>query len=185
MGKQAYRRFCVCFLVALKAVLSQGQDMSQWQLVQTKNKLAGRSECGLATVDNKLDLVNGIQYGHSSGTTNMFDEYDPATGHRRIMPDAPHIRDHSMAAVAGDKLYAVGGRNTSYHEPDNFMAFMSKTVTEVDCFAFKTGQWSTLPARLPLGSGGGTLVAVDEKLYYMGGERATATTPNGPQKETY
>lgn len=86
----------------------------------------------------------------------MFDEYDPVTKRWRSLPDAPHIRDHSMAAVVGDKFYAVGGRNTSYHEPDNFMAFMSKTVLEVDCYDFKTGRWSTLPAKLPLGSGGGT-----------------------------
>ena len=144
-----------------------------------------RASGGAAAYNGKLYIVNGIQYGHTSGTTNMFDEYDPATGRWTILPDAPHIRDHSMAAVVGDKLYAVGGRNTSYHEPDNFMAFMRKTVLEVDCYDFQTGTWSTLPAKLPMGSGGGTLVALDGKLYYMGGERATATTPNGPQKETY
>lgn len=144
-----------------------------------------RASGGSATHNGKVYLVNGIQQGHSSGTTNMFDEYDPSTGQWKQLPDAPHIRDHSMAAVVGDKLYAVGGRNTSYHEPDNFMAFMSKTVLEVDCYDFKTGSWSTLAAKLPLGSGGGNLVNLDGKLVYMGGERATATTPNGAQKETY
>lgn len=144
-----------------------------------------RASGGAATYQGKLYLVNGIRYGHSSGTTNLFDEYDPVSRMWKPLPDAPHIRDHSMAAVAGDKLYAVGGRNTSYHEPDNFMAFMSKTVLEVDCYDFKTGTWSTLAAKLPLGSGGGNLVNLDGKLVYMGGERATATSPNGAQKETY
>ncbi|AUD06113.1 Kelch repeat-containing protein [Spirosoma pollinicola] len=144
-----------------------------------------RASGGSAAYKGKLYLVNGIQYGHSSGTTNQFDEYDPVTRQWKQLPDAPHIRDHSMAAVAGDKLYAVGGRNTSYHEPDNFMAFMSKTVLEVDCYDFKTGRWSTLAAKLPMGSGGGNLVNLDGKLVYMGGERATATSPNGAQKETY
>lgn len=144
-----------------------------------------RASGGSAAYKGKLYLVNGIQHGHSSGTTNMFDEYDPATKRWRRLPDAPHSRDHSMAAVVGDKLYAVGGRNTSYHEPANFMAFMSHTVLEVDCYDFKTNSWSTLAAKLPLGSGGGNLVNLDGKLVYMGGERATDTSPNGAQKETY
>ena len=277
-----YKKKWLLGLLLLHGV-AHGQAAGQWTLVKTKNKLAGRSECGLATVGNKLYLlggdgpagpvemfdpatltwtptataplamhhfqpvsygnkiyilgafakgnfplqlpmatvysydpqtdrwtkgaeipverrrasggsapyngklylVNGIRYGHSSGTTNMFDEYDPATGRWKVLPDAPHIRDHSMAAVVGDKLYAVGGRNTSYHEPDNFMAFMAKTVLEIDCYDFKTGRWSTLPAKLPLGSGGGNLVNLDDKLYYFGGERATATDPNAPQKNVY
>ena len=100
-----------------------------------------RAAAGGAVYNGKLYLVAGIQHGHSSGTTNMFDEYDPATGQWKVLPDAPHIRDHCAAAVVKDKLYVAGGRNTSYHEPNNFMAFFSKTVLEVDCYDFKSGQW--------------------------------------------
>jgi N-acetylneuraminic acid mutarotase len=144
-----------------------------------------RAGAGAAAYNGKLYLVAGIQHGHSSGTTNMFDEYDPQTNTWTVLPDAPHIRDHASATVIKDKLYAVGGRNTSYHEPDNFMAFFSHTVTEVDCFDFATGKWSTLSAKLPLGTGGGAVVNFKDKLYYMGGERATATSGNGPQKNVY
>jgi N-acetylneuraminic acid mutarotase len=144
-----------------------------------------RGGAGAAAYKGKLYIVNGIQHGHSSGTTNMFDEYDPTTQRWTALPDAPHIRDHSQATVVGDKLYAVGGRNTSLHDADNFMSFFDKVVLEVDCYDFKTGKWTTLNARLPMGSGGGTLVNFNNKLYYMGGERATATTPNRPQKDVY
>src|SRR5664280_1205839 len=47
------------------------------------------------------------------------------------------------------------------------------------------GKWSTLPARLPLGSGGGNLVNLNNVLYYMGGERATNTERNAPRKNTF
>lgn len=144
-----------------------------------------RGGAGAAAYNGKLYLVNGILHGHTSGTTNMFDEYDPATQKWTKLPDAPHIRDHSTATVVNGKLYAVGGRNTSLHDPNNFMSFFDKTVLEVDCYDFKTGKWTTLDAKLPLGTGGGTLVNLNNNLYYIGGERATATSPNGPQKETY
>lgn len=144
-----------------------------------------RAAAGGALYNGKLYLVAGIQHGHSSGTTNMFDEYDPATEQWKALPDAPHIRDHCAAAVIKDKLYVAGGRNTSYHEPANFMAFFSKTVLDVDCYDFKSGQWSTLAAKLPLGSGGGSMVNLQDKLYYMGGERATDTEANQPRKNVY
>ncbi len=89
----------------------------------TWNKLAEipedrrRAGAGEAEYNGKLYLVCGITHGHSSGTNAMFDEYDPATNTWKTLPDAPHIRDHSMAVVIGDKLYAVGGRNTSYRDP--------------------------------------------------------------------
>ncbi len=144
-----------------------------------------RAGAGAAEYNSKIYLVAGIKAGHSSGTNNMFDVYDPQTNTWDSLPGAPHIRDHCSATVIKDKLYAVGGRNTSYHEPNNFMAFFSKTVTEVDCYDFKTGKWSTLAAKLPLGSGGGAVVNLNDKLYYMGGERATDVLPNAPRKNVY
>jgi N-acetylneuraminic acid mutarotase len=144
-----------------------------------------RAAAGAAEYHGKLYLAAGIQHGHSSGTNSMFDMYDPLTDRWTALPDAPHIRDHCEAAVVGDKLYVAGGRNTSYHEAGNFMAFFSKTVLEVDCYDFKTASWSTISARLPLGTGGGSMVNLNGTLYYMGGERATATESNAPRKNTF
>jgi N-acetylneuraminic acid mutarotase len=144
-----------------------------------------RAGAGAAVYNGKLYLVCGITHGHSSGTNAMFDEYNPATDTWKALPDAPHIRDHSMAVVVGDKLYAIGGRNTSLHDANNFMSFFDKVVLAVDCYDFKTGTWSTLPAKLPMGTGGGTAVNLYNKIYYIGGERATATIPNHSQKDVY
>ena len=58
-------------------------------------------------------------------------------------------------------------------------------MLDVDCYDFKIGKWTTLAARLPLGTGGGTAVNLDNKLFFIGGERATDTEPNGPQKDVY
>jgi N-acetylneuraminic acid mutarotase len=171
--------------VPLANVYSYDTEKDVWEKGAEIPADRRRGGAGEAAYHGKLYIVNGITHGHSSGTTNMFDEYDPATQKWAILPNAPHIRDHSAATVVGDKLYAVGGRNTSLHDPDNFMSFFDKTVLEVDCYDFKTGTWATLAARLPLGTGGGTLVNLNNKLYYIGGERATATTRNGPQKDVY
>ncbi|HVW98347.1 MAG TPA: kelch repeat-containing protein [Mucilaginibacter sp.] len=156
-----------------------------WQKLAEIPEDRRRGGAGEAVYDGKLYLVCGITHGHRSGTNAMFDCYDPETNKWTKLPDAPHIRDHSMAVVVGDKLYAIGGRNTSLHDADNFMSFFDKVVLDVDCYDFKTGRWSTLAARLPMGTGGGTAVNLDGVIYYIGGERATSTKPNGPQKDVY
>ena len=160
-------------------------EKDNWRSGATLDTGRRRGAAGAALYKRKLYLVCGIRHGHSSGTTNLFDQYDPETDTWTALPDAPHIRDHCAAAVIGDKLYIAGGRNTSYHEPNNFMSFFAATVLEVDCYDFRTGHWTTLAAPLPLGSGGGSLVNLDGKLYYMGGERATASEHNRPRKNVY
>ena len=169
----------------LKNVYIYDTEKDSWSTGGSLPAERSRAAAGAALYNGKLYLVAGIQHGHSSGTTNMFDMYDPQTGLWTALPDAPHIRDHCAAAVIKDKLYVGGGRNTSYHEAANFMSFFKKTVLEIDCYDFKTGQWSTLAAKLPLGSGGGSMVNLDDKLYYMGGERATETEPNQPRANVF
>lgn len=169
----------------LKNVYSYDTKNDTWEAGGALPEDRRRGSAGATVYNGKLYLVNGIKHGHSSGTTNLFDVYDPATQQWSALPDAPHIRDHCAAAVVHDKLYVAGGRNTSYHEDGNYMSFFSKTVLDVDCYDFKTGSWSTLAAQLPLGSGGGSMVNLDGKLFYMGGERATATEQNQPRKNVY
>ncbi|MDB5134746.1 MAG: hypothetical protein JWP37_1349 [Mucilaginibacter sp.] len=164
---------------------SYDTETGKWQKLTGLPDDRRRAGAGAAQHNGKLYLVCGIKHGHNSGTNNLFDEYDPKTDTWTALPNAPHIRDHSMAVVIGDKLYAIGGRNTSLHDPDNFMSFFDKVVLDVDCYDFKTGKWSTLDAKLPMGTGGGTAVNLRGKLFYVGGERATATTQNGPQKDVY
>ncbi len=166
-------------------VYSYDVQQDKWQQEGAIADNRKRAGAGAAVYNGKLYLVAGITHGHSSGTNNMFDVYNPATSTWDSLPDAPHIRDHAMAVVVNDKLYVVGGRNTSFRDPENKLNFFSQTVLDVDCYDFKTGQWSTLPYKLPLGSGGGALVNLNNKLYYMGGERATATEQNAARKNVY
>jgi N-acetylneuraminic acid mutarotase len=144
-----------------------------------------RAGAGAAEYRGKLYLIAGIKHGHSSGTNNLFDCYDPETKTWTVLADAPHIRDHCFATVIKDKFYVVGGRNTSFRDPENKVQFFAKTVLDVDVYDFSSGRWSTLSARLTLGSGGGNLVNLNNVLYYMGGERATETERNAPQKNTF
>ena len=144
-----------------------------------------RAGAGAAEYNGKLYLVDGIQHGHSSGTTNMFDMYDPVTEKWTQLPDAPHIRDHCSATIVKDKLYVLGGRNTSFRDPENKINFFSQTNLFVDCYDFKTGKWSTLSAKLPLGSGGGGAVTLNNIIYYIGGERATERESNAPRKNVF
>jgi N-acetylneuraminic acid mutarotase len=171
--------------IPLANTYSYDTKADTWQLLAGLSENRRRGGAGAATYKGKLYLVCGILHGHNTGTSSLFDVYDPATNTWASLPDAPHIRDHSMAVVVKDKLYAIGGRNTSLHDANNFMSFFDKVILDVDCYDFKTGKWSTLAAKLPMGTGGATCVNLGNKIFYIGGERATATKPNGPQKDVY
>ena len=131
-----------------------------------------RGGAGTAVYDGKIYLACGIVDGHTSGTVAWFDEFDPKTREWRELPDAPRARDHFSVVVSEGRLYLVGGRNTSYHEPGNFTAFFGTVIPEVDVYDFETGKWSTLPGGLDVPTAAGGLVALDGSIYYFGGETA-------------
>ena len=129
-----------------------------------------RGSAGAVVYDGKIYVVAGIQLGHTSGTVAWFDVFDPKTGEWTELADAPNIRDHFHAVVIGNKLYCVGGRNTSYHTDDNFAAFLSAPVQEADCYDFAAKTWSSLEIKLPVGTAAGGIAAIDNIIYYFGGE---------------
>lgn len=131
-----------------------------------------RGSAGTVVYDGKIYMACGITLGHTSGTNNWFDEYDPGADTWKVLPDAPHKRDHFHAVVLDDKMYCMGGRNSSYHEPDNFGAFFAAVIREIDCFDFKTGVWTTLDAKLPVGSAAAGVAVLNGKIIYFGGETA-------------
>lgn len=133
-----------------------------------------RGGAGTAVFNNKIYMVGGIKLGHTHGTTNYFDCYDPETGQWSELTDAPHIRDHFAAIIADNKLYCIGGRNTSVHNPDNFGAFFSATIPQVDYFDFKQGKWFTLKEELPVPTAAGGIVAIENFILYIGGEGTQA-----------
>lgn len=129
-----------------------------------------RGGAGVVVYDDKFYMVCGIDFGHTSGTSNLFDSFDPATGKWTILTKAPTIRDHFSAVVVNDKLFCIGGRNSSYHEPDNFAAFFGATNPYVDVYDFKTRQWITLAERFPVPAAAPGIVSIGDHILCFGGE---------------
>lgn len=131
-----------------------------------------RGSSGVALYQDRIYVAGGITYGHTSGTNNWFDAYDIETDTWSILPDAPQIRDHFHAVVFDDRLYCIGGRNTSYHRPDDFEAFFGAVISDIDVYDFASGTWDTLTgaASLPVGSAAGGTACLDDRIFYFGGE---------------
>jgi len=127
-----------------------------------------RGGAGVVVYDDKIYLVCGVVNGHASGWVPWLDEFDPATGRWRELPDAPHARDHFQAAVAGDKLVATGGRLSGYGEGG-----FGTTFGETDIYDFITGTWETLPSPegdIPTDRAGTAVTAMGDEVVIIGGE---------------
>lgn len=135
-------------------------------------QLRRRGGGGTVIYNDKIYIACGIKLGHTNGTNNYFDSYDLKTGEWNVLDDAPHIRDHVQAIVAEDKLWLVGGRNTSVHYADNFGAFFNAVEPQVDYYDFKKEQWFTHKEVLPIPTAAGSLVCAGTKVLYIGGEGA-------------
>lgn len=96
-----------------------------------------RGGAGAAVYNGKIYLIGGITDGHNGGFEPWFDEYDPSSGKWRILADAPNARDHFQAVVLNERLYALGGRQTSRSTGELF----DKTIARVDVYDFKTSKW--------------------------------------------
>ena len=72
-----------------------------------------RQQGGAGTVvyDGKIYMACGNTLGHTSGTNNWFDEYDPATNTWKVLPEAPmnQGRHGSQAVVYKKKVYIAAG----------------------------------------------------------------------------
>ncbi len=144
--------------------------------------IARRRGSGAAVLFNdKIYFAGGIKYGHTSGTTNYFDSYDLNTGEWAQLTDAPHIRDHFAGIIVDNKLYCIGGRNTSVHYPDNFGAFFNATEAAVDYYDFIENKWFTLKNPLPVPTAAGNVIAINNKVLYFGGEASQALAHNQTQ----
>jgi hypothetical protein len=140
-----------------------------------------RGGAGVSVYKDKLYLTCGIDFGHTSGTNNNFNSYDLITGEWKNLTKAPHIRDHFSTIVVGDNLYCIGGRNTSFHYPDNFGAFFEATMPKVDVYNFIEEKWHTMKEELPYPTAAGGLVYFGNKIIYAGGEGAYKQAYNTTQ----
>ena len=113
-----------------------------------------RGAGGVAVHDGKIYYAGGL---HSGVAVPWFDEYDPVTNTWTKLPDMPTPREHSHAAVVGDKLYAIGGRD-------------GVAIGENDTYDFTTGTWQSDLAPLPTLRWGFATAALGRRVLVIGGE---------------
>ncbi len=132
-----------------------------------------RGSTGAVLFNNKIYIIGGIEGGHGTPATaySWFDEYDPATGQWKVLPNAPRVRDHFHATVFNGKLYLIGGRNTSV------ASITGATIGEVDVYDFTTNTWPTLPAskNLPTPRGAAASMLYQGRILVIGGETSGQT----------
>jgi len=68
-----------------------------------------RGAAATVVAHGKIYISGGNTKGHRDGWVPWFDEFDPATGIWRQLPDAPQPRDHHRAVVVQDRLYLIFG----------------------------------------------------------------------------
>lgn len=125
-----------------------------------------RGAAGAVVYNNKIYIVGGITNGHTDGWVSWMDEFDPANLTWKVLPDAPHQRDHLQAVVMNDKIYIAGGRRSAYPNTINL------TEASVDVFSFSNQQWSTLPAaaNIPTPRAGTATLALNNEIIVIAGE---------------
>jgi len=131
--------------------------------------------------DGYIYWVGGIKDGHNSGSVNCFDRYHVQSNTWTTLPDAPRVRDHFPIAIANNKLYAIGGRNTAVHTQNNYEAFFAATIQEVDVYDFEKECWFMLEEPLPVGTAAGSIAQINNHLLYIGGESDTLAAHNETQ----
>ncbi|GEC72593.1 Kelch motif-containing protein [Flavobacterium flevense] len=145
-------------------------EKDKWEKGAEIPQFIKRGGAGAVVYQDKIYLVCGIDLGHTSGTNNNFNSYNLITGEWETLTKAPHIRDHFSTIVVDDNMYCIGGRNTSFHLPDNFGAFFDQTMPYIDVYNFKENKWHTMKEELPYPTAAGGLVYFQNKIIYFGGE---------------
>lgn len=121
----------------------------------------GLNHVAAAAHDGKLYLAGGFLEGEAE--TDLFLEYDPATGRWRQMPPMGQARGGAAAAVIGDKLYVIDGGPQPYGAEPPLPPF---ELTEA--FDFRSGKWSTAAAP-PVGVHHVGAAALAGQIYLAGG----------------
>lgn len=130
-----------------------------------------RGGAGAVYYDDKIYLVGGITNGHMDGYVPWLDQYDPKTGDWKVLPDAPHARDHFQAVVRDSRLYALAGRTTSHATGQG----MDLTVPEVDVYDLGSKSWVSGHgvADLPTPRAGNMAFVWGDQIVVGGGESMT------------
>lgn len=142
-----------------------------WETGPEIPKERRRGSCGIVVDGDSVYMVSGIVDGHNSTHVPWVDRYDFKTGKWTVLADAPRARDHFQAAIGNGKIYAVGGRNSSFATKQTF----ELTIKEVDIYDIKNNTWTTLKesGKIPTQRAGTTTVFYQNKLIVIGGESSS------------
>ncbi len=124
-----------------------------------------RGSAACVVHQGKIYVAGGITNGHTSGWSNKFDCFDPATANWNVLPNLPRARDHFHAAVANGQLVVAGGRRSG--QQSTFLP----TVPQVDVYDFGTASWSTWANNLPTQRAAPAVAVLGGELLVIGGER--------------
>ncbi|MFK7853742.1 MAG: Kelch repeat-containing protein [Granulosicoccus sp.] len=128
-----------------------------------------RGSAAAVVKDDRIYLLGGNTQGHDGGAVAWFDEFDPATGQWRELPDAPHARDHFAAVLVNQRLIAAAGRQSALPNPS------ANAVAQTDIYDFDRGQWRSV-GLIPTPRGGAVAVGYGDNVIVAGGEINTANT---------
>jgi N-acetylneuraminic acid mutarotase len=130
-----------------------------------------RGSAAMGVFEKKIFLAGGMfdlqLYGNSSqNSVSVVSVFDTETQSWMDVPAAaknlPAPRDHAGAAVVGNKMYVLGGRNHGMYRKRD-------TVYILDLCDLEAG-WVTSAARMPTPRGGVSTGVVGTKIYTFGGE---------------
>ena len=113
---------------------------------------SARTEDAAAAVGGRIWVLGG--YGPDGATLATAEVYDTAAGTWARGPDLPVAVNHAMAATLDGALYVAGGNDGT--RPSTQLARLDGD------------RWRTL-APLPQGRSAGGLIALDGRLYLVGG----------------
>ncbi len=164
----AYSGTCCDAEFGISHVWAYSPTSDSWLALHEIPEDRRRGSTGAAVYNGKIYIVGGIEGGHGdpASAKKWFDEYDPASGQWKILPDAPRVRDHFHATVYNDKLYLIGGRNSSVN------SVVGAVIGEIDVYNFLTGSWSTLDSssNLPIPRGAASAILYQGDILVIGGE---------------
>jgi hypothetical protein len=129
-----------------------------------------RAAGGVAAWHGKVIYAGGLG---PDGAVARVDAYDPQADEWTRLADMPRPREHFDVAIAGDRLYAIGGRET--FESGGGIKF--EETAEVDALDLPADDadlpaaaWSPSVTSLPTPRSGLGVAAAGECIYAIGGE---------------
>lgn len=150
------RPVAVLLLLVLVGCVETPETESIW--IGRSAMEVARSEHPAVVLDNRIVVLGGlIELAPGRfGVTPTVEAYDPRADSWTRLADMPQPLHHNMAAVVGDRLFAIGG-------------FSASGFTATDqVWELVGGSWVDR-APLPRAIGAGAAVGLDGRIFVVGG----------------